>query len=626
MSSNGFKLTKLTESHDFPEWYVDLRDYCEIQDILQYYDLPPMGTKSETIQADRPIAPIPLALYREKDKIYHSKGTGLMGGDYAEVNDKAPSQARCPVSSKHEMTLETIQAWHKQCMKNHQKCKQFPQLTSPIDQYPTRLLDVTGSRIRLVSEVEAFKPDYTTLSHMWGPDPKLCLSLKTTNIDDFKIDIPESLLAVKYLDAIRITRALGYSYIWIDSLCIIQDSAEDWKREALKMAAVYGRTSCNFSSSTGATLPTKFCPQTSTSDASTSPEASPFLIVRTTSRSAQWTTNTQGISWPLLTRAWVFQERLMCPRNIYYGAGFLLWECGEMVEDEFLGSVARGTEIGGKRVLYPIFSGTEDLAGDSQRKDTFNYQWFSLVGEYRMRNLTYETDRSIAFAGIARAIQTHTGYTYLAGMWKEFAVYGMLWHVSVSWFKMEERRDFCARRETTAKSAPSWSWFSVPGHWGERVIRDVVRPLFCIATYECSSYAIYEARVTSFHHPKLKTDPTVLFHDYMGLEITLRTRRIPCALEWDAAGTGKQVLRVLPFGSHIKGNRAAETTDPRYTGMRVDCQYGGLVVVPAGKNAVGQACWRRVGVFLFSGHVDDPDDTKYPFDLHGGEDEDVVLV
>lgn len=59
MSSSNFKLFQLTEAHDFPKWYRELRDYYGIHAIHQYYDLPPIGKKElETIQVDRPAAPI----------------------------------------------------------------------------------------------------------------------------------------------------------------------------------------------------------------------------------------------------------------------------------------------------------------------------------------------------------------------------------------------------------------------------------------------------------------------------------------------------------------------------------------------------------------------------------------
>ena len=41
------------------------------------------------------------------------------------------------------------------------------------------------------------------------------------------------------------TRNLGYRYLWIDSLCIVQDDQEDWDREATLMYNVYTNAECN---------------------------------------------------------------------------------------------------------------------------------------------------------------------------------------------------------------------------------------------------------------------------------------------------------------------------------------------------------------------------------------------
>ncbi|KAK0747191.1 heterokaryon incompatibility protein-domain-containing protein, partial [Schizothecium vesticola] len=142
-----------------------------------------------------------------------------------------------------------IADWHRQCSESHTKCRDFPSLVAPDGQLPSRLLDVSNNKVRLECNVKDLPPglEFTTLSHMWGPDPSLCPQLLSTTIDSYSIDIPLSDLPGKYVNAVRITRALGFRYVWIDSLCIIQDSKEDWEREAVKMAAVYGRSSCNIS-------------------------------------------------------------------------------------------------------------------------------------------------------------------------------------------------------------------------------------------------------------------------------------------------------------------------------------------------------------------------------------------
>jgi hypothetical protein len=52
-------------------------------------------------------------------------------------------------------------------------------------------------------------------------------------------DIPKT-----YLEAMHITQSLSVEYIWIDSLCIFQDSKEDWTLEAAAMASIYTNSYC----------------------------------------------------------------------------------------------------------------------------------------------------------------------------------------------------------------------------------------------------------------------------------------------------------------------------------------------------------------------------------------------
>ncbi|KAH7061770.1 heterokaryon incompatibility, partial [Paraphoma chrysanthemicola] len=79
---------------------------------------------------------------------------------------------------------------------------------------------------------------YVALSHRWATS---CCphSLKTTNLQQYQASIPTSQLPKNFIDAIAITEVLGLSYLWIDCLCIIQDSTSDWEIESANMDAVY---------------------------------------------------------------------------------------------------------------------------------------------------------------------------------------------------------------------------------------------------------------------------------------------------------------------------------------------------------------------------------------------------
>ncbi|KAI0551322.1 heterokaryon incompatibility protein-domain-containing protein [Xylaria curta] len=136
-----------------------------------------------------------------------------------------------------------IEFWLRDCMRTHDKCKIPPLSSTTGSQWPTRLLQVDDTGVRLKCNPDPDKDKYLTLSHMWGSHKHLFLTSNVLN--DFKIQIPTEDLSRVHLDAMKLAKTMGYNFIWIDSLCIIQDSREDWEREAMNMAAVYSNGDCN---------------------------------------------------------------------------------------------------------------------------------------------------------------------------------------------------------------------------------------------------------------------------------------------------------------------------------------------------------------------------------------------
>ncbi|KAH0434127.1 hypothetical protein CcaCcLH18_05451 [Colletotrichum camelliae] len=140
-------------------------------------------------------------------------------------------------------TWALIQHWIRSCADNHTLCK----IQSTF--IPTRLLklDTTGGKrdFRLIvrEEVEPGS-DYVALSHCWGTkcwDPDLTLGAST--LTDLSRGKPLSCLPKTFKDAFMAVERLGLQYIWIDRLCILQDSEADWNRESSSMHNVFRRVS-----------------------------------------------------------------------------------------------------------------------------------------------------------------------------------------------------------------------------------------------------------------------------------------------------------------------------------------------------------------------------------------------
>jgi Heterokaryon incompatibility protein (HET) len=89
---------------------------------------------------------------------------------------------------------------------------------------------------------------YTTLSRCWGL--KQSLVLKKSTSSRLQRGFPVEELPKTFREAVQLTQQLGVHYIWIDALCIFQDSGEDWRMEAATMSEVYSNSFLNIAAST----------------------------------------------------------------------------------------------------------------------------------------------------------------------------------------------------------------------------------------------------------------------------------------------------------------------------------------------------------------------------------------
>jgi hypothetical protein len=165
-----------------------------------------------------------------------------------------------------------------------------------------------------------------------------------------------------------------------------------------------------------------------------------------------WQQNGWGKAWPLLQRAWVYQERRLSPRILHYGEHQIRWECQSalLAED---GTVA---EVDSH---HDSVQHTTDMMKFKSSPSSPKHAWRKIVEEYSFLNLTYETDRLAAVAAVVkREMQIRPADVYIAGMWKSSLLEDLPWcrlktpHYS--------RSSLCV---------PTWSWASVigPSGWSD---------------------------------------------------------------------------------------------------------------------------------------------------------------
>src|SRR5437016_11506675 len=129
-------------------------------------------------------------------------------------------------------------AWLAECIDWHTQC----QRVSPgLSEMPSRVLEISPREndnysIRL-HETKGEIASYVALSYIWG-GPQTCQTLKS-NFDEHMQQIDAKKLPRTIMDAVFCTQKLGLKYLWVDSLCIIQDSLEDKAKEIGRMSSIY---------------------------------------------------------------------------------------------------------------------------------------------------------------------------------------------------------------------------------------------------------------------------------------------------------------------------------------------------------------------------------------------------
>jgi hypothetical protein len=199
---------------------------------------------------------------------------------------------------------------------------------------PTRVLQIVGSKEISLHVTTNKVAHYVCLSHCWGKHP--VTTTTSQSLDEFRIRILWDKLPRTFQDAISFTYQLGYLYLWIDSLCIIQDSAEDWRHEGSRMADIYKNATLTLAA-TKSSDSTEGCFATSL-DRHLSQNWR-FVDAENTVYEIHVSREVDHERFlkpelPLLKRAWVLQEQLLSPRTVHFTTQKLVWGCSTHVTCE----------------------------------------------------------------------------------------------------------------------------------------------------------------------------------------------------------------------------------------------------------------------------------------------------
>jgi len=356
-----------------------------------------------------------------------------------------------------EDTYRLIKSWLDSCVFHHPGCN------SPvISELPTRVIDVGVPCGRqeplLFTPPPGYKDSYIALSYCWGSaDAKFVLTKDKARLP--RLQFPFATLPKTLQDAVTITKKLGFRFLWIDALCIIQegDGGEDFLQESARMSDVYGNTTLTIAAAAATNVHEGIFQKPTAED---HPEIKiPYDLPDGTIGNAfvEFEGVDKGgsrIDEPLNTRCWTFQERILSPRVVIFYKDQLSWDCTSTLINSNgpLNPLLHQNQDSPGR--YSDYTASLTLSADAGTSDKAKYMsyWQKLIEFYSRRSLTNQNDKLKAVAGLAKLVKSKTDDVYLAGLWRSNLRAQLFWYPEYT----------SAKRQLEFR-APTWSWASIDG-------------------------------------------------------------------------------------------------------------------------------------------------------------------
>ncbi|RSL78667.1 hypothetical protein CEP51_008016 [Fusarium floridanum] len=329
---------------------------------------------------------------------------------------------------------------------------------------PTRVLDVGDPKDRdpqlklQVNEVETHG-SYLALSYCWGaPGPRTApkpLLLRRDSLHRLTSKIRPNKLQQSIQDAIWVTRELGFRYLWIDALCIIQDDKEDKAHEISKMATIYKNASITLAAGTATKASEGFLGNIPSRPNVYLPENKFAIPLRNGAEigTVYLSAEAYEADHPLDERGWTLQEYMLSSRMLIFSDYQLLWQCKKVPLRSVTGN-NRGLEYRQhlESVPWTVFDEEAEPYFGTDDSEKL-YIWKTIILQYTERNLTNADDRLPAVSGITMELEKLWRDSNIWGLWKR-------WFISLlAWYKVD--MDRVGKRNL--KRAPSWSWVSLDG-------------------------------------------------------------------------------------------------------------------------------------------------------------------
>ncbi|KAF1977080.1 HET-domain-containing protein [Bimuria novae-zelandiae CBS 107.79] len=291
-----------------------------------------------------------------------------------------------------DATFGFIERCLQQCLETHTGCTSAQEFVFT----PKRLLQTNlhGRTIRVVTLLTEHTPRYDALSYCWGSQKPLSTTRKTIRSKQEAIDWND--LPSVFQDAITVTNRLGIHYIWIDSLCIVQDDELDWAEQSSKMGRIYQGAFVTIAAAqsedsrqgflgAGRECVTHY---STDSDGRIAAVRIRKAVVSGIHFHILWDDSSHDVAWcdlaagaidALDTRGWALQESDLATRRIVYSNGEVQWTCKVARKCECIDEGPDRTVDFGPRTLSLLH---------------YSETWRGTVLDISARKFTYEIDKT----------------------------------------------------------------------------------------------------------------------------------------------------------------------------------------------------------------------------------------
>lgn len=304
---------------------------------------------------------------------------------------------------------------------------------------------------------------YLALSYCWGGDQPHKTTRKEINSEQF--DLAWDCLPPTIQDAVKVTTGMGHRFLWVDSLCIVQDDEVEKAQQIAVMPQIYHNATMTILASRSESALEGFLHERMGRPVT--------FAVKLPFRCPEGFCHSHGAKdgsvyavhledelrpEPLDHRGWALQERYLSPRILDFGSEHVTWSCHSQ------NGTHQPTDgwkaFTGPEALLRPKTGISTLQLRDYKSLTMvpgsfsisESEFYYLVEIYSQRRLTFPSDRILAISGVASGfLSMHDDFEYKAGHWAKTLPRSLLWRV------VQGQR----RARPVEYQAPSWSWAAV---------------------------------------------------------------------------------------------------------------------------------------------------------------------